>query len=59
MDKNKTMIYDTDPWLLPYKDVIDSRHEMIGQIRDRFAVDGSLYQLLVELVLLVMLYLIL
>ena len=42
MDKKKIMIYDTDPWLMPYKDVIDSRHEMIEQIRDRFAVDGML-----------------
>ena len=36
------MIYDTDKWLMPYKDAIDRRHEMILGMRDRLSVDGSL-----------------
>lgn len=36
------MIYDTDPYLLPYKEVIDSRHEAILEMREKFALDGSL-----------------
>ena len=27
--KEKKMIYDSDEWLMPYKDAIDKRHEMI------------------------------
>ena len=40
--KKKKMIYDHDKWLLPYKDVIDRRHKMIMDLKDRFSVDGSL-----------------
>ena len=40
--KKKKMIYDSDKWLLPYKDVIDRRHKMIMDLKDRFSVDGSL-----------------
>lgn len=36
------MIYDFDEWLLPYKDVIDRRHKMIMDLKERFSVDGSL-----------------
>lgn len=36
------MIYDTDPWLRPFKERIDLRHERILRLRERFAVDGSL-----------------
>jgi hypothetical protein len=31
--KKTTMIYDHDEWLLPYKDVIDRRHEMIKDLK--------------------------
>jgi len=41
-NKKKVMIYDHDEWLMPYKDVIDRRHEMILGLKDRFSVDGSL-----------------
>ena len=40
--KKSNMIYDGDKWLLPYKDVIDRRHKMILDLKDRFSVDGSL-----------------
>ena len=40
--ENKTMIYDHDEWLMPYKDVIDRRHEMIMALKERLSVDGSL-----------------
>ena len=40
--KKKKMIYDSDEWLLPYKDVIDRRHKMIMDLKDRYSVDGSL-----------------
>ena len=40
--KRKKMIYDYDEWLLPYKDVIDRRHEMILETKERMSVDGSL-----------------
>ena len=40
--KKKKMIYDSDKWLMPYKDVIDRRHEMIMSLKDRYSVDGSL-----------------
>ena len=36
------MIYDTDPYLMPFKEAIDARHGRIAACRDRFAVDGSL-----------------
>ena len=39
--KNK-MIYDADKWLQPYKDVIDRRHKMIQDLKDRYSVNGSL-----------------
>ncbi len=38
----KKMIYDFDEWLLPYKDVIDRRHEMILDFKDRLSQDGLL-----------------
>ena len=40
--KRKKMIYDCDEWLMPYKDVIDRRHEMILETKERMSVDGSL-----------------
>ena len=36
------MIYDHDEWLEPYKEVIDRRHEMILEMKERMAVDGKL-----------------
>ena len=36
------MIYDTDKWLKPYKDVIDRRHKMILEMKERMSVDGKL-----------------
>ena len=42
MAKKKKMIYDSDEWLLPFKDVIDRRHEMILDLKERMSVDGSL-----------------
>ena len=36
------MIYDTDPYLMPFKDAIEARHGRIQACRDRFAADGSL-----------------
>ena len=36
------MIYDSDEWLVPYKEVIDKRHEMILELKDRMSVDGLL-----------------
>ena len=36
------MIYDSDEWLLPFKDVIDRRHEMILEMKERMSVDGLL-----------------
>ena len=36
------MIYDKDPWLLPYKDAIDARHRRIEDLRHRYAGDGRL-----------------
>ena len=38
----KKMIYETDPYLMPFKAAIDARHKRILDCRDRFAVDGSL-----------------
>ena len=35
-------IYDDDPWLLPFKEVIDARHRTILALRDRYAPDGRL-----------------
>ena len=40
--KKQKMIYDQDKWLKPYKEVIDRRHKMILDPRDRYSVDGSL-----------------
>ena len=34
-------IYKTDPWLEPYKDAIEARHERILQARDKIAPAGS------------------
>lgn len=35
-------IYDTDPYLAPYRDAIDKRHERIAEERNLIAKDGSL-----------------
>ena len=36
------MIYDTDPYLAPFKPAIDARHRRILAAKKRFSVDGSL-----------------
>ena len=36
------MIYDTDPYLMPFRTAIDVRHARILQTRDEMAVGGSL-----------------
>ena len=40
--KSKKMIYDHDEWLEPFKEVIDRRHEMILDFKERMSVDGKL-----------------
>ena len=40
--RKKKMIYDADEWLVPYKEVIDRRHEMILDVKKRMSVDGLL-----------------
>lgn len=35
-------IYETDPYLAPYKEAIEKRHERILEERDKIALDGSL-----------------
>ena len=40
--RKKKMIYDSDEWLVPYKDVIDRRHGMILEVKERMSVDGLL-----------------
>ena len=35
-------IYETDPWLGPFKDAIDARHERIWQTLKHIAGDGLL-----------------
>ena len=35
-------IYETDPWLMPWKDAIDARHEHILQTLRHVAGDGLL-----------------
>ncbi len=35
-------IYETDPWLMPFKDAIDARHEHIWQTLKHIAGDGKL-----------------
>ena len=35
-------IYETDPYLLPYKEAIDLRNENIIRLKERFASEGSL-----------------
>ncbi len=35
-------IYETDPWLMPYKDAIDARHEHIWQTLKHIAGNGKL-----------------
>lgn len=42
MAKKIKMIYDEDKWLLPFKGVIDDRHEKILKCREKLSVDGSL-----------------
>ena len=37
-----SMIYETDPYLAPYKEAIEARHARIEAERDKIAVDGSL-----------------
>lgn len=41
-EKKNLMIYDRDEYLLPYKEVIDSRHERILALKKRIAGDGPL-----------------
>ncbi len=36
------MIYETDPYLMPYKEKIDERHRQIQKAFDKIAVNGSL-----------------
>ena len=38
----RKMIYDTDPYLMPFRTAIDVRHARILQTRDEMAVGGSL-----------------
>ena len=38
----RMMIYDTDPWLKPYKAAIDSRHARILEAAARLGRGGSL-----------------
>ena len=38
----KNMIYDHDEWLVPYKEAIDKRHDMIARMKERISVNGSL-----------------
>ena len=40
--KKKKMLYDIDKWLKPYKAVIDKRHKMILEAKEKFSTDGSL-----------------
>ncbi len=40
------MIYDTDPYLVPYKKAIDTRHRRIREARDRMAPHGRLCDVL-------------
>lgn len=35
-------LYETDPYLLPYKEAIDKRHENIVSLKERFAGEGKL-----------------
>ena len=42
MEKKAKMIYDNDPWLMPYKDAVDARHARIVEAIEDIAVDGSL-----------------
>ena len=41
-DNKSVMIYDTDPLLEPFKEVIDERHEKILKKKEEMSVDGSL-----------------
>ena len=41
-DVKKKMIYDNDPWLMPYKDAVDARHARILEAMEDIMVDGSL-----------------
>ena len=42
MCEKKKMIYDSDEWLMPYREAIDRRHKMILDAKERLSVDGSL-----------------
>lgn len=35
-------IYESDEWLLPYRDALEARHNRIEEFRARYSVDGSL-----------------
>ncbi len=36
--KAEKMLYDSDPWLMPFKDAIDARKARIEEARDRISV---------------------
>ena len=36
------MIYETDPWLAPYREAVDARHRRILEARADIETDGSL-----------------
>lgn len=38
----KKMIYDSDPWLLPFKDAVDARHKRISDVYAGLSKGGSL-----------------
>ena len=40
--KAEKMLYDSDAWLMPFKDAIDARKARIEEARDRISVGGSL-----------------
>ncbi|MCQ2184511.1 MAG: alpha amylase C-terminal domain-containing protein [Bacteroidales bacterium] len=42
MTKKVQMIYDADPWLLPYKDKVDARHSRILSLKAGISEGGSL-----------------
>lgn len=37
MKKKTEMLYDTDPWLMPYKDAVDNRHRSILAEKEKIA----------------------
>lgn len=38
----KKMIYDSDPWLMPFRDEVDARHKRISDVYARLSAGGSL-----------------